>query len=109
MVNLFCSLPCRRLVPDEAFEEELRVAIRHTAAAFLRRARKVPYQQRVPSERTSLVGPRGCTWASQSLPSGGHSFSHHRQAAPGGRGAHAYLPAGQEKMYGYMHVVYHCY
>jgi len=30
-----------RLIPDESFEEELRVAIRYTAAAFLRRVKKV--------------------------------------------------------------------
>lgn len=38
----FCSAVfCRNLAPDESFEDEIRVAIRHTAAAFLQRARKV--------------------------------------------------------------------
>ena len=32
----FCSAVfCRNLAPDESFEDEIRVAIRHTAAAFL--------------------------------------------------------------------------
>ena len=38
----FCfAVFCRNLTPDESFEDEIRVAIRHTAAAFLQRARKV--------------------------------------------------------------------
>ena len=49
MVNHLPSLFCSRLVPDESFEEELRVAIRYTAAAFLRRAKKVPRQRRIPA------------------------------------------------------------
>ena len=41
------ALPCvlRNLVPDESFEDEIRVIIRHTAAAFLQRARKVTRQE----------------------------------------------------------------
>ena len=43
------ALPCvlRNLVPDESFEDEIRVIIRHTAAALLQRARKVTRQEMV--------------------------------------------------------------